>query len=156
MAAEKNFDENKQLRRPYNVKSSRIALKKPQGDVALEEEKAWLDAELAGGGDAKEVDGILDDVNEDAVMDVADDGEDDGTGIECQCCFADYPFVRAFLSPFSVILTSCPTVQNGSMPRSSPLLLNLYLNLRVHPTRQSQLLPDLYPPFFMFSTLPHF
>ena len=65
--------------------------------MVLEEEKAWLDAELAGGGNAKEVDETPDDANEDAVVDAADDGEDDGTGIECQCCFADYPFVRAFL-----------------------------------------------------------
>jgi hypothetical protein len=63
------------------------------------EEKAWLDAELAGGGNAKEVDETLGKVNED-VMDVTDD-EDNGTGIECQCCFAEYPFVSAFLlSPF--------------------------------------------------------
>ena len=62
------------------------------------EDKAWLDAELAGGGNANEaVDETWDDANEDFVMDFADDGEDDGTGIECQCCFADFPFVRAFL-----------------------------------------------------------
>ena len=79
------------------MKSSRTTPKKPQGDVALEEEKAWLNAELAGSGNAKEVDETLDDVNGDVVMDVADDGEDNGTGIECQCCFADYPFVRTFL-----------------------------------------------------------
>ena len=41
----------------------------------------------------------LDDTNVDAVMNIADDGEEDDTGIECQCCFADYPFVRAFLLP---------------------------------------------------------
>lgn len=92
-----SFNENNQLRRPYSVKSSRNSLKKPQGDLALEEEKAWLDAELAGGGNAKEVDEALDDANEEAVMNVPEDEEDDGTGIECQCCFADYPFVRAFL-----------------------------------------------------------
>ena len=136
-----------------------MTLRKPQDDVALEEEKVWLDAELAGGGNAKEVDETLDDANVDAVMNVADDdGEDDGTGIECQCCFADYPFVRAFI-PFGqifLLLTSRPTVQNGSMPRSSPLLLYLYLNLRSHPTRLSQLQSDMYPSFLMFSTLPHF
>ena len=83
------------------MKSSRITLKKPQGDVAMEEEKAWLDAELVGGGNANEVDETQDDANEDGAMDFADDGEDDGTGIECQCCFADYPFVRtSLLSPF--------------------------------------------------------
>jgi hypothetical protein len=125
--------------------------------VALEEEKAWLDAELAGGGNAKGVDETMDDVNEDVVMGVAEDGDENDTGIECQCCFADYPFVRTFLlSPFYLVLTSRPTVPNGSMPRSSPLLLDLYLNLRIHPTRLSQLLSDLYPPFLMFSTLPHF
>ena len=63
----------------------------------MEEEKAWLDAELAGGGNTKGVDETPDDVNEDVVMDVAEDGDDNDTGIECQCCFADYPFVRAFL-----------------------------------------------------------
>ena len=94
----------------YAIKSSRTRLKKPQGDVAMEEEKACLDAELAGGGDAKEADETIDEVNED-VMDVADDGEDDGTGIECQCCFTDHPFVRAFLvSPFYLVLTSRATV----------------------------------------------
>jgi hypothetical protein len=123
----------------------------------MEEEKAWLDAELAGGGNAEEVDETPGDVNEDVVMDVAVDGDDNDTGIECQCCFADYPFVRAYLlSPFYLVLTSRSTVPNGSMPRSSPLLLDLYLNLRIHPTRLSQLLSDLYPLFFMFSTLPHF
>ena len=65
--------------------------------MALEEEKAWLDAELTGGGNVKEVDETVDGANEDGVMNAADDEEDDGTGIECQCCFADYPFVRAFL-----------------------------------------------------------
>ena len=99
------------------MKSSRATLKKPQGDVALEEEKVWLDAELAVGGNAKEVDETLDGVNEDAVMDADDDDEVSGMGIECQCCFADYPFVRAFLlSVFYLVLTYRPTVQNGSMP----------------------------------------
>ena len=37
----------------------------------------------------------MDGVDENVVLDNADDGEDDGTGIECQCCFANYPFVRA-------------------------------------------------------------
>jgi len=102
----------------------------------MEEEKARLDAELAGGGNAKGVDETLDDVNED-VMDVAEDGDD--TGNECQCCFANCPFVRTFLlSPFYLVLTSRPTVPKGSMPRSSPFLLNLYLNLRIHPTTLSQ------------------
>jgi hypothetical protein len=64
--------------------------------VAFEEEKAWLDAELAGGANTKEVDDTMDHDNEDVVMDDADDAEDDGGGIECQCCFADYPFVRTF------------------------------------------------------------
>ena len=36
-----------------------------------------MDAELATGGNAKDVDETLDDVNED-VMDVADDREDNG------------------------------------------------------------------------------
>ena len=83
----------------------------------MEEEKAWLDAELAGGGDANEMDETLDEVNEDVFMDVVDDGEDDGTGIECQCCFADYPFVRAFLlSPFYV-LTSRLSLKWFNAPR---------------------------------------
>ena len=56
LAAEKSFDENIPQRRPYTIKSSRITLKKPQGDGALEEEKGWLDAELTGCGNAKEVD----------------------------------------------------------------------------------------------------
>ena len=64
--------------------------------MALEEEKAWLDAELAG-GNVKEVDEALDDANEDAVVGAADDEEDDGTGIKCQCCSADYPLIREFL-----------------------------------------------------------
>ena len=72
-----------------------LAAEKSQGDVALEEEKG-LSAELAGDGNAKETE-TLDDANGDADMNVAEDGEDDETGIECQCCFADYPFVRAFL-----------------------------------------------------------
>jgi hypothetical protein len=130
-------------------------MKKPQDDVTMEEEKAWLDAELAR--NATGVDETPNDVNEDVDMDVADDGDDNDTGIECQCCFADYPFVRAFfLSSFYLVLTSRPTVQNGSMPRSSPILLDLYLNLRIHPARLSQLFSDLYPPVLMFSTLPHF
>ena len=53
---------------------------------------------------AEQVDETLDVANEDAVMNVADDEEeDDGTGIECQCCFADYPFVRAFLLVHSTL-----------------------------------------------------
>jgi hypothetical protein len=68
-----------------------------------------------------------DDVNEDVAMDVTNDEDN---GIECQCCFADYPFVRtSLLSPF--YLTSRPTVQNGSMSQSSPLLINLHLKLRI-------------------------
>ena len=72
--------------------------------MALEEEKAWLNAELAGDGNAKEVDEAMDDettadVNENVVMNDADDNpEDDSSDIECQCCFADYPFVRTPLS----------------------------------------------------------
>jgi hypothetical protein len=66
--------------------------------MALEEEKAWLNAELAGGGNAKEVDEAMDDVNEDVVVNDADDNpEDDSSDIECQCCFADYSFVRTSL-----------------------------------------------------------
>ena len=113
----------------------------------MEEEKAWLDEELAGGGKAKEVDESLDNNDEDVVMDFADEGEDDGTGIECQCCFADYPFVMTFLlSPFYVILTFRPTVQMVQCPEAQ---------LTHHTTRLSQLLSDLCPPFLMFSTLPH-
>ena len=55
-----------------------------------------MDAELAGGGNANEVDEGMDGVTEDADMDDADDAEGDGS-IECQCCFADYPFVRTSL-----------------------------------------------------------
>ena len=32
--------------RPYNIKSIVVTLKIPQGNLALEEEKAWLDREL--------------------------------------------------------------------------------------------------------------
>lgn len=67
----------------------------------FEEEKAWLDAELAGGGNAKEADATMDDVNEGVDTGDADEAEDDGSGIECQCCFGDYPFVRvSLLYPF--------------------------------------------------------
>jgi hypothetical protein len=84
MAAEKSFDDNKPLRRPYAIKFSRTTLRKPHDDVAMEEKKAWLDSELAGGRNlnAKGVDETLDDVNEDVVMDVAEDGDDNDTGIE--------------------------------------------------------------------------
>ena len=65
--------------------------------MAFEEEKAWLDVELAGGGNEK-VDATVD--NEEqagAVMDDVEDEEDEGSGIECQCCFADYPFVSLLI-----------------------------------------------------------
>ena len=53
---------------------------------------------------AEQVDETLDVANEDAVMNVADDDEEDGgTGTESQCCFADYPFVRAFLLAHSTL-----------------------------------------------------
>lgn len=99
LAAEKTFDEKIQHKRPYAIKSSRVIPRKPQGDAAFEEEKAWLDAELTGGGNgsAEEVDETINNVNEDAVMNDAGNAEDDGGGIECQCCFAEYPFVRASL-----------------------------------------------------------
>ena len=52
-----------------------------------------MDAELAGGGNEKEVDANGEEVKEeeDVAIDNVNDAED---GIECQCCFADYPFVR--------------------------------------------------------------
>lgn len=37
--------------------------------------------------------GILDKGKGKAVAVPEDDEVDDGTGIECQCCFAEYPFV---------------------------------------------------------------
>ena len=133
LAVEKSFERE---RRPYAIKFSRTTLKKLQGDLAMVEK--------------------ADVINKNVVIDVSDD-EDNGTGIECQCCFAEYPFVMAsLLSPVYLVLTFRPTVRNGSVPRSSPLLLNLYLDLRVRPTRHSQPLSDLYPPFLMFSTLSHF
>ena len=131
LAAEKTFDE----RRLYVKKLIRATLRKPQGDEVLEEEKAcqWLDAELAGGGNAKEVDEGMAGANEDIVMDDFDDAEGDSS-IECQCCFADYPFVRTSLFYlFYLIPTFCVSVQNGSMcyaiadnssPRYSRLLRN--------------------------------
>ncbi|KAF8816831.1 hypothetical protein BYT27DRAFT_6378460 [Phlegmacium glaucopus] len=106
LAVEKRFeDEGAQKQRPYILKSCRATLRQPQGDVALEEEKAWLDVELAGGahGSGNGDDAAMDDDKEEAVdhavMDDADDEEDDGTGIECQCCFADYPFSKMVQCP---------------------------------------------------------
>jgi E3 ubiquitin-protein ligase RNF216 len=82
-------------KRPYAPKFTRAKLSKPRGDdPPFEEEKAWLDAEFkAGGGNEKEVDADGEEVKEeeDVAIDNVDDAED---GIECQCCFADYPFVR--------------------------------------------------------------
>lgn len=100
-AVEKGFQEKNQKDRPYNIKSTRASLREPQGDAAFEEEKTWLDAELAG-QNAPGEDTATNDVDEDVVVGDADDGEDDGAGIECQCCFADYPFVR--VSPFIRVL----------------------------------------------------
>jgi len=116
-----------------------------------------LDAELAGG---EGVDVTIYDIDEDVVTDDVADGKDDGSGIECQCCFADYPFVRAsLLCLFSAILTapSCFPVQHGPVSRSSPLLFNLHLSLRVESTRRSQFLSNMYPlSNTVFSPLPLF
>jgi len=113
MEIEKRFEEGVDKQRPYILKYSRSTLRKPQGDVAFEEEKAWLDIGLAGSADGNGENSAMDDddekVADDAVMDDADDGEDDGTGIECQCCFADYPFVSLLhLSSFYPFLDHSP------------------------------------------------
>ena len=100
------------------MKSVVATLKKPQGDLAFEEEKAWLDAELVDGGNAKGEPATMDDVDENVVPDNADDEEDDGTGIECQCCFADYPFVRA------AIFSSFLSYPNHSLLPLSPKWFN--------------------------------
>ena len=76
-------------------------------DAAFDEEKTWLEAELAGVGNEKEV---VDEEKEavDAVMDDDGEEEEDGNGIECQCCFADYPFVRSLMIHLSSSLTLSP------------------------------------------------
>ncbi|KAF8816829.1 hypothetical protein BYT27DRAFT_6378489 [Phlegmacium glaucopus] len=104
LADEEAFEEENQ-ERPYTIQFSGPRLRKPQGDVAFEEEKAWLDGALAGGAVA---DAVMDDYREGKIVDYAvmdnvddeeDDGEDDGTSIECQCCFADYPFSQMVQCP---------------------------------------------------------
>ena len=44
------------------------------------------------------------------------------------------------LGLFYLVLTSRPAVQIGSMPRGSPLLLNLYLSLHIHSIMRSSTL----------------
>ena len=117
MTAEKTYEE-KTKQRPYIPKHSRAPLKFTDvKDAAFDEEKAWLEAELAGIGNEKEVADKEKEAVDAVIDDDADDGEEeDGNGIECQCCFADYPFVRPLIHHLFFILTLSPQVQNGSMP----------------------------------------
>ena len=97
--------------------------------MAFEQEKSWLDAKLAGGDIEKGLDATTYNIDEED----ADDGKDDGSGIECQCCFADYPFVRAsivlvlcysdlFLSLPSPTWFNAPTPTSFAQPASQPTL----------------------------------
>jgi hypothetical protein len=70
-------------------------------DEVFEEERVWLQAHLKDvfGVDLEGVVGKGamshgDNGKGKAVAKQGDDEVEDGTGIECQCCFAEYPFVR--------------------------------------------------------------
>lgn len=65
-----------------------------------------------------------------ALPDVEEDTED-GMGIECQCCFGDYPFVRPGL--FYITISAERTLrigENGAVPGGAPLLRGLSFHVR--------------------------
>jgi len=72
----------------------------------LEEERAWIVEREEGGKGIEEAD------NQDegkgkakAVVGAEEEPElEDGEGIECQCCFCEYPFVRFFISLSTALL----------------------------------------------------
>ena len=65
-----------------------------------------------------------------ALPDVEEDTED-GMGIECQCCFGDYPFVRPGLF-YNTISAEKPLRigENGAVPGGAPLLRGLSFHVR--------------------------
>jgi len=117
-------------------------------DPVLEEERTWIvggeegleeaDNQDKGKGKAKVVDGA----EEEPEL-------EDGEGIECQCCFCEYPFVCSFIyQPHSYKYSAHNlTGQNGSMPRSPSFLHNLHFSICRHATRFPLRYTRLHAPF---------
>lgn len=83
----------------YNPEKDRAKLAGLE-DPVLEEERAWI-VEMEEEENSVQEGGNLDKGKGKAKAVDGGDGEEpeleDGEGIECQCCFCDYPFVCPFL-----------------------------------------------------------
>ena len=74
------------------------------GDPVLEEERAWI---LEREEEEKQVgEGEKQEKGKAKAIDDDDEPEmEDGKGIECQCCFSEYPFVRFFSSRIPTLIS---------------------------------------------------
>jgi TRIAD3 protein (E3 ubiquitin-protein ligase RNF216) len=97
-------NERKQSKLPYAIKStaSRVPGKgKARNDPEFDKEKQWLLLKLQE--DATENDAqVAEEANEQEYADCGD-------GIECGCCFSNYPFVRLFFASVCFRLISSNT-----------------------------------------------